>query len=421
MSPTDEDIAPAPASTKRGPVRVIVAAVLAAALIAGAVGFAVVRATGDEAATEDPPTTRRTTTTEESTTTTDADTTTTSPPNALSAKLPELQAFIEEARGLKFKEPVKFTLLADADFRKRLQALQEEDRDPEEIAATKSVLVALGLLDKSVDLQATIDRLLGGAVAGFYDPETDELVVRGSEATISVQSTMVHELVHALQDQHFDIDRDELDDRDDEQGQAFSGLVEGDASHIEDQWLATRTPAERRQARAEENAQVRDLDDIPDVLLTLLSFPYVAGPELVDALRSNGGQRRLDQAFSAPPTTSEHLLHPDRFLRNEPGVKVSPPKADGEVVDEGVLGELGFLLMLAEEVDGRTAAAAAAGWGGDWYVAWNQGGQSCVRTEVVMDDANESRQMSEALNLWASRRQGATVTGNGPFVVTACA
>ena len=423
MSPTEEDIAPAPVPPRRGPGRVLVAAILAAVLlIVAAVGALAFRNSDDEddvGATATSTTERSTTSTQATTTTTGASTTT-APPNALSAKLPELQAFVEQARGLKFKKPVDFKLLGDADFRKRLQELQEEDRDPEEIADTKGVLVALGLLDKNIDLQATIDRLLGGAVAGFYDPETDELVVRGSEATISVQSTMVHELVHALQDQHFNLDRDELDDLDDEQSQSFSGLVEGDATHVEDQWLATRTAAERRQARAEENAQVRDLDDIPEVLLTLLSFPYATGPDLVDAIRKSGGQRRLDQAFSAPPTTSEHLIDPQKFLQGEAGIKVAPPKADGEVFDEGVLGHLGLLLMLAEELDGSEAARAAGGWGGDWYVAWQQGDQSCVRTDIVMDSPAESRELGTALSRWASSRQGATVTGNGPFTVTAC-
>ena len=403
--------------------RVLVAAILAAVLLilagVGALAFRRTRDDSSSGPTTTQPTT--TTTTDPTATTTGGAPTTTIPPNALTALLPELQAFVEQERGLKFKTAVEFKLLADADFRKRLQELQDEERDPEEIADTKDVLVALGLLDKSVDLQATIDKLLGGAVAGFYDPETDELVVRGNDATISVQSTMVHELVHALQDQHFNLDRDELEDRDDEQSQAFSGLVEGDATHIEEKWLATRSSAERRRAREEENAQVSDLRDVPEVLLTLLTFPYATGPNLVDAVRANGGQRRLDEAFTAPPTTSEQLIHPEKFLRNEGGVKVEPPAAEGEVFDEGVLGELGLLLMLAEEIDGTTARRAAAGWGGDWYVAWHKGEQSCVRTDIVMDSEQEASELSEALALWASRRQGATVTGNGPFTVTACA
>lgn len=422
MSPTDEDIASAPARRRRGPIRVLVAASLAVVLlIVATVAVLASRNGDDDIDAGGTTTTRKSSTTTSTTTTSTVVSTSTVPPNALTALLPELQAFVEQARGLKFKTPVEFKLLADADFRKRLQELQEEDRDPEEIEDTKGVLVALGLLDKNIDLQAAIDKLLGGAVAGFYDPETDELVVRGSDATISVQSTMVHELVHALQDQHFNLDRKELEDRDDEHGQAFSGLVEGDATYVEDQWLATRTAAERRRAREEENAQVQDLDDIPDVLLTLLTFPYATGPDLVDDIRSSGGQRRLDQAFGAPPTTSEHLIHPEKFLAGEAEVKVAPPRADGEVFDEGVLGELGLLLMLAEELDGTTAARASAGWGGDWYVAWRQGDQSCVRTEIVMDSASQSSELSQALAQWASRRQGATVTGSGPFTVTACA
>ena len=70
-------------------------------------------------------------------------------------------------------------------------------------------------------------------VVGFYDPETDELVVRGAALTPYVRTTIAHELVHALDDQHLDLDRPEYDEADDEIGFGFSSVVEGNARRVE--------------------------------------------------------------------------------------------------------------------------------------------------------------------------------------------
>jgi hypothetical protein len=54
-------------------------------------------------------------------------------------------------------------------------------------------------------------------------------------------------------------------------------------------------------------------------------------------------------------------------------------------------------------------------------VAWQNGGQTCVRLAIDMDTAEENAELGEALADWAAERPGATLEGAGPFTVTRCA
>ncbi len=339
----------------------------------------------------------------------------------LEAVLPSLLQFVQTTRGLQFTKPVEVTLLGDKDFRARLASMNKEQtaEAASETKTTGRVLQALGLLEPGVDIDKALASLLGDAVAGFYDPETADLVVRGENLTVGVRATLVHELTHALQDQHFDLIRKDLDERDDEASTGFTGVVEGDATRIERLYVDSLDPVEQKRAEAEEAAAGAGISpDVPLVLLQLIAFPYAVGPEFTSAVVAQAGVERLDQAFAEPPTTSEQLLHPEAFLDGQPVTAVEPPKADGAVIDEGVLGELGLLLVL--NTTGTSGQRAAAGWGGDRYVAWRSGGQTCVRVAIAMDTLQDDAELRAALDGLARLRKGVRFSGRGPFVLTSC-
>ncbi|MEY2475044.1 MAG: hypothetical protein QOG87_359 [Actinomycetota bacterium] len=339
---------------------------------------------------------------------------------AMRLVVPEIEAFVERERGLQFKRPVNVELLDDKAFVKRLRG--DGEQDVQALAEAEDFFRALHLIDGDVRLGAAVDSLLSSAVAGFYDPKRKALVVRGGEPTPSVRAVLAHELTHALQDQHFDLERPALDERTDEAPQGFTGLVEGDAVRIQVRYFESLSEAEREAFIAEESAVTRP-EGIPDVLVNLLLFPYQAGPPFVNAVLAAGGQPRLDAAFAAPPETSEQLLHPEVYLRGEKAKPVPGPRADGTVFDRGVVGEFGLLLLLADALEEGAAKAAAAGWGGDRYVAWRSSGRACVRARFVMDTGIDRVELEAALRRWARRHHDVTVAGSGdsPITLTSCA
>lgn len=337
--------------------------------------------------------------------------------------LPELMRFVQRERGLDFKKPVKITLLDDREFRASLQRDAElSDEDEEEIENNRRLFVALGLLDDDVDLQAAQSELLGDAVAGYYSSDTESLVVRGTTVTPGRKITLVHELTHAVQDQHFDIDREDLLDADDESSFGLTAIVEGDAVRIEDRYREQLPLEEIKAAEQEELAAGAGIDPgVPRVLLELLAFPYIVGPDLTRAIVERGGQPRLDAAFTAPPTTAEQLLDIDKLLAGEPMRGVVAPKADRRSFDDGIFGQFDILQVLQASGLAAQGGVAARGWGGGRYVAWRTPKGACVRANVVMDTPTDVVELRAALDVAAADHTGWKVTqADDVLTLTAC-
>ncbi|HEX3622311.1 MAG TPA: hypothetical protein VHT97_08355 [Acidimicrobiales bacterium] len=329
---------------------------------------------------------------------------------AVSAVIPQLEAFVEQARGLKFLSPVKVSVLGDAAFRRRYDAGGTTDAGGPDPGT--DLFRALGLDDGSSQNSSgsTSD---ADSVDGYYDSDTKELVVRGTSPTPFVRQVLVHELTHALDDQHFGLDPDVVDD---EAGMADDALVEGDATAIEYRYVDSLSPAEQRQAADEENAAGGTGFDASDPLAELDDFPYVDGPDFIAALVAAGGQARVDDAFRAPPTTSAEILHPDRYLSGRGRAEVRAPVAGGRVADDGVIGEYLLGLVLEETVPKAESERAAAGWAGDHYVAWRSGRRTCVRVSVALDTDNDRTELASAVQKWAADHRGATVDASSSTV-----
>ncbi|HLF40553.1 MAG TPA: hypothetical protein VI854_03655 [Acidimicrobiia bacterium] len=340
---------------------------------------------------------------------------------SLEQVVPQLQAFVERERGLTFKGAVPLVVLDDAAFKSRLgshrlaPAMEEARRD-------QPVYRALGLIAPDIDLAAQVNRLSVGGAAAFYDAGSNELVVRQGQISPFLRKILVHELTHALDDQHFELDRPNLRAAPDDSYDAYEALVEGIAGRVEERYVAGLPDGDRKAIETEQRRLSAQIPrDLPAVVLVSFGFPYTAGVRLANALWAAGGAARFNAALGAPPSTTEQILHPEKYAAGEAPRAVPGPAADGAVVREGSLGQLLLSLMLAQGLEAGYAEGAADGWGGDRYVAWQNGGQSCVRFSIDMDNADENVEMGEALADWAAELSGTVVEGSGPFMVTRCA
>ena len=325
-------------------------------------------------------------------------------PRQLKRILPALIGFVEANRGLSFKSGVDIFLLDDREFDAALSQGGQAITDPAEAYLESRFLVgflkALGLVGNDFQL-SSLDAVATRSLLGIYDPINKEIIIRSELPEPLLHRVVVHELTHALDDQHHPLDSVILDLRT-EQGRALQALMEGDATRIDTLYRDQLPPA----ARTAADGVIEGTTGLPESVgpfLKLLAFPYMAGPEFVRALVASGGTGAVDEAFRVRPTTSEHILHPDRFLQKTPSPSVPAPLPDGPLLGLGVLCEAGLRLVLGETLDAAAAGRAADGWGADHYVAWSDNERTCVRVNLRMDTASDTNEVRDALRQWAAK------------------
>lgn len=326
--------------------------------------------------------------------------------------------FVEKKRALTFKHPVYVDFLSDAAFEKQVTADRDElsDDDLKELDQYAGMLRALGLVEGDVDLFDKQNELQGKGIIGFYSYSDERLRIRGTEITPAVESTIVHELTHALQDQNFDLGQRfaELDKADDVNASAasegFDALVEGDARRIEGLWRDHLSDEERaaldKEQKKGQKGFEKDSKDIPEVLVTMLAAPYELGQALLDVAVQQGGDAAVDNLFRSPPKTEEQQLDPWTLVADHQGFLSVPKPAlpeGAKAFDDGSFGAVTWLMMLSERLPSAQALTAVDGWGGDSYTAYQQDGLSCVTIDYRGDTPEDLAQMSSALHAWVAK------------------
>jgi len=333
------------------------------------------------------------------------------------ATMKEIEADTAEIRGLQFKQAVNYREMEKADLTRYLEKKFREDASAEELRNRSRAYIALGLFPKGYDMEKEFLALLQEQVGAFYDHATKALVTfKDQKMGASFQRVLLaHELVHALQDQHFNFSGSPemtLKDDDDRQ-RAFQCLFEGDATFIMPKAMMKRinlgTLFQDLQEAIKGQSTER-LDRAPPILRDTLTFPYTAGKEFVATLyATKNSYEPVNAAFKNLPKSTEQILHAEKYYdpaqRDDPrDIRMTALKSDKwKLIDNNVLGELGVRLLFAtqlppppkpaktDRMSKMTGAmepspvsaeglAAAAGWGGDRFHAYlaNEGGAEHV-------------------------------------------
>ena len=314
-------------------------------------------------------------------------------------------------RELEPKEDVDPQILSEVELRERTEASFNDDNPPELVQANEVLYRALGMLEEDDSLRDLYLELLGDQVAGFYDPEVDELFVvsRSGELGVEERVTYAHEFTHALQDQHFDLESFGLEEvGQGDRNYAVLALIEGDATAVMSFWAQSAlTPDELLElVQAGLDPAAREvLNRMPPILRESLTFPYERGLQLVLGLQAQGGWDAVDAAYEDPPASTEQVLHPEKYDAREEPIPVELPAdlaarmgAGWESTYEDTFGEFQFQVWLRNAL-GRADAGneAAAGWGGDRFAVLegpDDGWAVVMKTE--WDEAGEATQFSAA-------------------------
>lgn len=328
----------------------------------------------------------------------------------------EVMHAVEELRGLAFTEPVVAEPSTPAELREGLRDSFDYSYPRALLERRSRAWQTIGVIGPGASVREQLERFVSGQVIGYYDTLTGELRFIGTERPSPyARVILAHELTHALDDQHFGLERIDhlMTSCRDEAAAAAIALTEGDATLLMSRYaLRYLSPQEQLHLATEGGAAPAAVD--PFIERQQL-WPYTEGQAFVSALSSRGGLEAIDGAFRDLPVSTEQIIHPDRYPGDVPTPVDVPDLGralgeDWEDLDVQEVGEAWLALALGLRLPSSTAEEAAAGWDGGLYRAWTDGARVAVVLATVWDTPQDAQGFSDAMGSWiAAGEQAAAV------------
>jgi hypothetical protein len=325
---------------------------------------------------------------------------------------------IEKSTGLEFRTPPVVQSQPRDSVRAFLERRFHEELPDSELTGMERAYKAFGLVPASMDIRRFMLDLLTEQVAGYYDPKAKTLyVVEGDDEAVA-GITLAHELVHALQDQHFNLDSLTQAREDNDRLTTGQAVVEGQATleqlgtMIGSDNAITSMPGGWDRVRQ----MIRDMQgsmpvfaSAPMILQETLIFPYLTGAEFMRRFKQEApGQ----SPFTRMPVSTEQLLHPERYFetRDDPTTVVLPSPLSGTVVYQNNLGEFETRILLYEYLKEQASAVrGAAGWDGDRYVLIGTPRGDAIAWVTVWDTSIDAAEFFDLLDIAMIKRHGGRI------------
>jgi hypothetical protein len=318
-------------------------------------------------------------------------------------------AAVAKARNLEVKSEVTVEVIDKPGIRAFAKASMYEHSTPAELALLGRIEASLGVIPQGIDPEQVILDLLEDGVLGLYDPKKKTLFIGDFVSKGMLSMVVGHEIAHGLQDMYFDLAKLQEPIRhqsDRESARRF--LIEGEAQAAYLAWVGTGGGPLGDAVLDAMGNQVLSLAGVASpypVLARSLQMPYADGAATVTRLVQRKGWSAVDDLYEALPDSTEQMLHLDKLLARELPV---PTKMDSGALDPLLqaagmklvwhddLGEAALLAMLADVEDARPARKAAAGWGGDHFVAYEgeKGGATFVGAVTTWDSVADAKEFA---------------------------
>lgn len=345
------------------------------------------------------------------------------------AAVPRIEDAVAEIRGLRFERPVAVKVVTSAEARAHFARRAETLWPKERVALDQGAYANLGLLPGGFDLLGSFLDVLEEQALGYYDPASETFfLVDTAAANETTPMLIAHELTHALDDQHFGLEKFLASGHDDDdRGAAMSAVVEGSGTAVMTVFLGREVLAGRISLSAlqamqkVEAARADRLKATPAIIQRGLVGSYVLGLSFllrgdVTRLRNGINAADLTAAFQDPPQSTEQILHPEKYWNaatrdlprpvNLPDLSKRLGKG-WSLASRGSMGELGLASMTGAgrlELSSPDALRpeawtnrGAAGIGGDVYHHYVNGTRTITVLASVWDTERDAVEFQESL------------------------
>lgn len=364
-------------------------------------------------------------------------------------------ARVQVLRGLEFEDDVEVEFRTREEFREDAGAGGWPE-PPEGVGDLDDVQhEALFTVGPDEDVHDVRRGNQGDLVMGYYEPESERLVFVSERdpATVDDEITLAHELVHALQDQHFGLDpvvrRGTVDGQN-----ARGALVEGDAVTVGREYESYCESGAWECAEVDGGHQTGETGpEFHYGVYFVDFFRYAEGPSFVEHHRDADGWAAVDAMFDDPPTAAAEAVYPESYGEGAYGEATLADRndADWERIepesgpDHGVVGQSGLASMFAytafdgeegsvvdadefrnADADGDLDSrrpftydlAYAEGWYADRLHAYERDGDTAYVWNVTFTDAEEAAEFAAGHERVVEYHGGEAVGGDARDDVT---
>ncbi len=297
--------------------------------------------------------------------------------------------------GLQAREQVRIVVERPAPFRQRRVKLLDRGYPRAAQDYDETVYRALGLVTggKGV-LRKTLIEMQNRT--GVYDPVSRTAYVQSGAGE---RATALHEIVHALQDQHYDLQRMSRLPGGSDATLAAAAAIEGHATLVAGV-LATRKSSSHGGAKLTRFVELQR------------GFPYTVGLRFAAELRNLGGTKAVLGSLQRFPATSEQIFHLDKYLERERGSAIVLPveSAGMTLAGDGTFGELDVRALLAVFGVPRLDHVGT-GWGGGRTAIYRGSGGDLLLVALDWDSERDAEEWAEAVGLYVNEAFDAAVPG----------
>jgi len=310
--------------------------------------------------------------------------------------------------GLKIRHKVPFDLITKDQVNQFLKDRVHEATTPQDLRIEELGLKKFGFVPKDFDLAKSTVDLLTEQAAAFYDYHKKKLYITDWAPSGMRQAALVHELAHALADQHFHLEHFIKQSReDDDLSMARTAVMEGQATWLMSEAIERRagqslkgsTKSVEMMSRAMESgsSEYPVFESAPLYFRRTLVFPYTQGMLFQNAVFEKLDQGAFAQVFRRPPVSTQQILHPQKYFDSVTPTRPALPNFSSRGYKRlvaGTVGELDHAILIEQFLDERRASELAPHWRGGLYALdENKGEHRVVLSYVVeWDDADWARQ-----------------------------
>jgi len=330
-----------------------------------------------------------------------------------------VEASIARIRKLDFTRQVPVVINTPDQARQTIIAQIARDHSDEDLRIGGASGAMTGLYPPNIDLKRQTVELLRDQVIGFYNPDTKQMVIiqrPQDHASIDMQGfgprmdamVLAHELTHALQDQHFGIEKmlDRVKDNDD-QTLALKSVAEGDATLAGFGYIVGHLDSANIELLVNQlepllaDSAVQG-HGIPLAVTVPMLFQYSGGSHFVAEAWRRGGWPAVDQLYRNPPRSSQQIMQPELYF-DHPTLPLHIELTGYEdllpgwkKVDDDTYGELLLKLIFQRNLAPQAPAfATLPRWAGDRIITLQKGNELTLLWLIVFHDQAAAREFAD--------------------------